>query len=158
SPCSTVAASGSSVRADLARAPYSSSGCPSTHPYLTDSRRYRRACRHVPDAPILEVDDDDLVLWAVYEDLAMAGYPVATAVNGVPARARVAQAPPGLVLLDMRMPVLDGWGFARAAKDRGLTLTVVVMSAAADAVRWAREIEAQGVLPKPFELDDLMRM
>ncbi len=56
----------------------------------------------------------------------------------------------------MRMPVLDGWGFMRAVRERGLNLTVVVMTAAADARRWAREIDAQGVLAKPFELDDLL--
>jgi DNA-binding response OmpR family regulator len=60
------------------------------------------------------------------------------------------------VLLDMRMPVLDGWGFMRAVRERGLTLTVVVMTAAADARRWGREIGAQGVLAKPFDIDELV--
>jgi CheY-like chemotaxis protein len=64
---------------------------------------------------------------------------------------------PSLVLLDMRMPVLDGWGFMRVVRERGLTLTVVVMTAAADARRWGREIGAEGVLSKPFDIDELVR-
>jgi CheY-like chemotaxis protein len=56
----------------------------------------------------------------------------------------------------MRMPVLDGWGFMSAVRERGLSLSVVVMTAAADARRWGREIGAHGVLAKPFELDDLL--
>ena len=64
--------------------------------------------------------------------------------------------PSSLVLLDMRMPVLDGWGFIRAVRERGLNLTVVVMTATADARRWAVEIGAQGVLAKPFDLDELI--
>ena len=44
-----------------------------------------------------------------------------------------------------------------AASERGLTLTVVVMTAAADAGRWGREIGAQAVLAKPFDLDELIR-
>jgi CheY-like chemotaxis protein len=59
------------------------------------------------------------------------------------------------VLLDMRMPVMDGWSFMRAIRERGLEVTVVVMTAATDARRWASEIGAQGVLAKPFELDEL---
>jgi CheY-like chemotaxis protein len=38
-----------------------------------------------------------------------------------------------------------------------LTLTVVVMTAAADARRWGREIGAEGVLAKPFDIDELVR-
>ena len=56
----------------------------------------------------------------------------------------------------MRMPVLDGWGFMRAVAERGPQLSVVVMTAAADARRWAREVGARGVLAKPFELDELL--
>jgi len=106
--------------------------------------------------PILVVDDDPTILATVSETLDLEGYPVVTATNGAEALAAVERDRPSIVLLDMRMPVLDGWGFVRALRERGISLTVVVMTAAADARRWAREIGAQGVLPKPFELDDLL--
>lgn len=63
---------------------------------------------------------------------------------------------PALVLLDMRMPRLDGWGFARALRERGRTPPIVVMTAARDARRWADEIGARGYLAKPFELGELL--
>ena len=87
----------------------------------------------------------------------MEGFAVMTATNGAEALVAVDQRVPSLVLLDMRMPVLDGWGFMRAVRERGLSLTVVVMTAAADARRWGREIGAQGVLAKPFDIDELVR-
>jgi FixJ family two-component response regulator len=57
----------------------------------------------------------------------------------------------------MRMPVLDGWGFASALRERGVALPLVVMTAAADASRWAAEIEAIGVVAKPFGVTELVR-
>jgi two-component system, chemotaxis family, chemotaxis protein CheY len=110
----------------------------------------------VADSPILVVDDDPTILATVSETLDLEGYSVVTAVNGAEALVALEHKAPSLVLLDMRMPVLDGWGFMRVAHERGFAPTVVVMTAAADARRWAAEIGAHGVLPKPFDLDDLI--
>ena len=111
----------------------------------------------MPERPILVVDDDPTILATVSEVLDMEGFAVMTATNGAEALVAVDQTVPSLVLLDMRMPVLDGWGFMRAVRERGLSLTVVVMTAAADARRWGREIGAEGVLAKPFDIDELLR-
>jgi two-component system chemotaxis response regulator CheY len=110
----------------------------------------------VPEGPILIVEDDETILFAVAECLEMEGYRIVTATNGAAALALVEQQPPGLVLLDMRMPVLDGWGFVQAVRERGLALKILVMSAAADAGRWAQEIQALGAIAKPFELQELL--
>jgi len=56
----------------------------------------------------------------------------------------------------MRMPVLDGWGFARELAARGVKVPIVVMTAAQDARRWAEEIGAEGYVAKPFDLTDLL--
>src|SRR3954453_10892849 len=108
--------------------------------------------------PILVVDDDPPILATVSDALDFEGYAVVTATNGLEALAALEgeTTRPALVLLDMRMPILDGWGFMRALRERGLSLSVVVMTAAADARRWAREIGAHGVLAKPFELEELI--
>jgi two-component system chemotaxis response regulator CheY len=107
--------------------------------------------------PILVVDDDPTILATVSDALDLEGFAVVTATNGAEAlEAFEGTRRPSLVLLDMRMPVLDGWGFMRAIRERGLSVSVIVMTAAADARRWAREIGANGVLAKPFELDELI--
>ena len=108
-----------------------------------------------PDA-ILVVDDDPAILATVEEILTSEGYAVATATNGAQALEVIEQTRPALVLLDMRMPVLDGWGFARGLRARGVAVPVLVMTAAQDARRWAEEIAAVGYLPKPFRLLDLL--
>jgi CheY-like chemotaxis protein len=106
--------------------------------------------------PVLVVDDDAAIRDAVRDVLESAGIAVETASNGADALDKVSRRRPRLVLLDMRMPVLDGWGFATALQERGLRLPVVVMTAAADAGRWADEIGAIGVVAKPFGVAELV--
>ena len=108
------------------------------------------------DADILVVEDDPTLAATVAELLELEGYPVTTVTNGVEALQAVARRQPRLVLLDMRMPVLDGWGFARMAREAGYQLRIVIMSAAHDAHRWADEVGAAGHVAKPFEADELL--
>ena len=110
----------------------------------------------MPKLPILIVDDDPAILATVAAILEFEGYTVEQARNGAEALVALEQVRPGLVLLDMRMPVLDGWGFARALTERGIHLPILVMTAAQDAGRWAREIGAVGYVAKPFELSSLL--
>ncbi len=105
---------------------------------------------------ILVVDDDQDILSTVAEILEYEGYKVEKASNGAEGLWAVERAHPALVLLDMRMPVLDGWGFARTLKERGISLPILVMTAAHDARRWAQEIGADGYVAKPFNLGDLL--
>lgn len=106
--------------------------------------------------PVLVVDDDPAIREAVRDVLEAAGLRVALARDGAEALERVLTEPPSLVLLDMRMPVMDGWHFARALRERQLNLPVVVMTAAADARRWAEEIGALDFVPKPFAVSELV--
>jgi two-component system chemotaxis response regulator CheY len=109
-----------------------------------------------PPRPILVVEDDPEILNTVAAILELEGYTVERASNGEEGLRAVERTRPGLVLLDMRMPVLDGWGFVSALKQRGIRLPILVMTAAHDARRWASEIDAEGYLAKPFELIDLL--
>jgi CheY-like chemotaxis protein len=107
--------------------------------------------------PILVVDNDDAILSTVEAALADEGYTVLAAPDGVVALDLVRQRPPGLILLDMKMPIMDGWGFARAYRAQpGPHAPIVVLTAAVDAGRPAAEIGAEGYLAKPFNLDDLL--
>jgi len=105
---------------------------------------------------VLVVDDDPTIRALVTDILEQEGYPVASAQHGAEALRIVEHRLIEVVLLDMRMPVLDGWGFAREVQARGMKPRIVVMSAAQDAGRWAAEIRADGYLAKPFELSELL--
>lgn len=60
------------------------------------------------------------------------------------------------MVLDVRMPVLNGRGFAAGLRRRGLRLPALALSATHNAERWAEEIEAQACLAKPFDLAHLL--
>jgi CheY-like chemotaxis protein len=111
----------------------------------------------LPAPRILVVDDDAAIRGLVAEILASEGYRVAVAAHGREALTIAEGAPPSLVMLDMRMPVLDGWGFAREFRSRSEHgVPILVMMAARDAARWAAEIAAEGYLAKPFDLRALV--
>jgi CheY-like chemotaxis protein len=107
-------------------------------------------------ARILVVDDDVAIRDTVTQVLDLEGYSVVTAENGAQALQSIEDQKPFLVLLDMRMPIMDGWEFARELKTRGLKLPILVMTAANSASSWAAEIEADGFVAKPFGLTDLV--
>ena len=107
--------------------------------------------------PILVVDDDAAIRRVVAAVLADEGYTVAEAPDGGAALARARAAPPRLILLDMRMPGMDGWEFAREFRTRhGHGAPIIVVTAEASARRRAEEITADGFLGKPFGAAELM--
>ena len=109
--------------------------------------------------PILVVEDDELILNAVESTLAGEGYRVMTAPDGAAALDLVERQAPALILLDMMMPIMDGWAFARAyRKQAGSRAPIVVMTAAADAARRAADVDADAYLAKPFNLDELISL
>ncbi len=110
----------------------------------------------MPDAPILVVDDDESIRTTVSDVLDLEGYQVITASNGAEALWQVEQTAPAVVLLDMRMPVMDGWAFAQEIAARGMTVRILVMTAADNARAWAEEIGADGYVAKPFDLNELI--
>ncbi len=106
---------------------------------------------------ILVVEDDPDLLALMEMILEGEGYRVRTAREGGEALARVKEEMPSLVFLDMRMPGMNGWEFAREFRARhGAACPIVVVTAAEDARRRAEEIAAQGWLAKPFEIADVL--
>ena len=106
---------------------------------------------------VVEDDPDPLALMELV--LAGAGHRVRTAPEGGAALARTAEELPGLIFLDMRMPGMNGWEFAREFRARhGRACPIVVVTAAENARERAEEIGADGWLAKPFDLDDVLRM
>jgi CheY-like chemotaxis protein len=108
---------------------------------------------------VLVIEDDLDLLGLVELVLQDAGHRVRTASNGHEALARVDDEMPGLILLDMRMPVMSGWEFAREFRARhGRACPIVVVTAAENAQLRAAEVAADGWLAKPFDIDDVLRM
>lgn len=111
-----------------------------------------------PEQPVLVVDDDPSIRHLVAEVLRDEGFDVATADDGGEALRFVAVEKPAVIVLDMRMPVIDGWEFARAYRRRpGPHAPIVAVTAEHDARQCGEEIGADAVVPKPFQIDDLVR-
>lgn len=108
------------------------------------------------EVTILVVDDEADIRATVSAMLEIEGYDVAEASNGADALHVLEARRPDLILLDMRMPILDGWGFAAELRRRGHRTPIVVMTAARDAAHWAAEIAAAAFVAKPFGFEDLM--
>lgn len=112
-----------------------------------------------PSRPLVLVleDDADLreLLAAILE---LIDVDVVSAANGLEGLAAVERRPPALILLDMRMPVMDGWEFARELDRRGRRPPIVVITAAPDPSEAAAAIRAEGWLGKPFDLHELTTM
>jgi DNA-binding response OmpR family regulator len=106
---------------------------------------------------VLVVEDDPDLLALVEMLLADAGHRVRTAPEGRAALARIEEELPGLILLDMRMPGMNGWDFARELRARhGSPCPIVVVTAAEDARRSAEAIGADGFIAKPFDIDEVL--
>jgi DNA-binding response OmpR family regulator len=106
--------------------------------------------------PILVVEDDRDLAEVVVDVLALEGFEVAHADNGRVALEMCAQRTPRLILLDMKMPVMDGWEFARRFRHEFHNATpIIVVTAAESAAQRCREIGADAWLAKPFDLDEL---
>lgn len=106
---------------------------------------------------VLVVDDDAGIREFVRTVLTDEGYTVSEATDGHDALEHVGRERPDLILLDMRMPVMDGWEFARTYRGRpGPHAPIVIVTAALDVAKDAMEIGADGFLAKPFLLDDLL--
>ena len=106
---------------------------------------------------ILVVEDEPGILNVVWQVLDEEGFDVTRAANGAVALEAIsAGAAFDLAVLDMWMPVLNGWEFAAALTERGVHLPLLVMTAASDARAYAREIGAVGFIGKPFDVDQLV--
>jgi CheY-like chemotaxis protein len=107
---------------------------------------------------ILIVDDDQAIRDVVSDILEMSDYQVKTACNGAEALETMRVDRPAAVLLDLMMPVMNGWEFLRQYKVEVpvAPVPVVIMSAARDASAVAGQLGAQAFLSKPFEIEAIL--
>jgi CheY-like chemotaxis protein len=111
---------------------------------------------------ILLVDYNRESCEALAEFLSRQGHTVQCAANGSEALRLLAdsQTRPALILLDLEMPVLDGWGFlATRVKDPILAgVPAVIMSGRRDIAEKAKEAGAVATVRKPVQLQTLLRL
>lgn len=106
---------------------------------------------------ILIVDDDESIRQVVSIFLSDEGYKVAGVGNGQAALDIVPHFQPDIIILDLRMPIMDGWEFVRCYRDQpGAHAPIIAFVAALRAEEEQQEIGAVGLLAKPFDLDELL--
>jgi two-component system response regulator AtoC len=106
---------------------------------------------------VLVCDDEELIRWSVSEHLRAEGYAVTVVKNGLECLEEVSRAAPDAVLLDLRMPVMDGMTCLRRMREAGLSVPVVVLTAhgAVDTAIEATQLGATAYLSKPFDLREV---
>ncbi|MFC0103806.1 response regulator transcription factor [Sphingopyxis terrae] len=99
------------------------------------------------------VDDEDAIRRSASFMLKTSGYAVETWATGVAFLKEIRHVPEGCILLDVRMPEMDGLEVQRALRERGVTMPVIVLTGHADVSIAVRAMKAGAVdfLEKPFE-------
>jgi DNA-binding response OmpR family regulator len=106
---------------------------------------------------VLIVDDDPSIRQVIAFALGDEGHEVGEAADGRAALELIERWPPDLILLDMKMPGLDGWQFVKLYRARhGHRCPILALTAASDAAQRAAEVDADSYLAKPFDLDALL--
>ena len=108
---------------------------------------------------ILIIDDEVNLRETMSEQLAFGGYEVYEAVNGEQGIEKVKQIQPSLIICDIMMPVLDGYGFMKQhKKSKYANIPVLLISAKAEQTDEdkALDLGATGYLIKPFKYNELI--
>jgi DNA-binding response OmpR family regulator len=108
---------------------------------------------------VLIVDDEPDVLLTMRMILEAEGFEPALAADGETALRRIDDEQPHVVLLDIMMPVLDGWFVLAELAGRPRRPQVIVCSAKSSDVDKTRafDLGADEYVTKPYEPDDLVR-
>ncbi len=109
---------------------------------------------------VLVIDDDADIRGALVCALEEQGYRAISAANGLEALEvlRILPTPPSVILLDLMMPVMDGWRFCAEQRQDPLLskIPVVVVSAHGNVEEEASQVSASAYLRKPFLIEDLL--
>jgi len=111
---------------------------------------------------VLVVDDEPQVVWMLRFSLEAEGYQTFSACDGRGALDEIRERRPNVVLLDIMMPVMDGWSVLEELQDlpEEARPRVIVVSARASLRDRAKaaELGADAFVSKPFNVDDLLRV
>ena len=107
----------------------------------------------VQEMPILVIEDDPGARGAIAAGLEFSGFRVTTCGNGEEGLRAIERERPALILLDMHMPVMDGWEFARELAQRGERFPIIVMTTDPDD---AETVGALAWFAKPLDWAQLL--
>lgn len=110
---------------------------------------------------VVVIEDEEFLTELIKINLRLRGIDVTTAEYGEDGYAKVLEQKPDLILLDARLPDIDGWEICKRIKSNSAIskIPVVFVTAAAqesDKMR-AKEAGADGFLAKPFQITDLLK-
>ena len=140
--------------ADLALLPIDRPSATATEP-----RSDHPLSRSTPHCPVLIVEDDADLREMMAQLLSLEGFRAMTVSNGREALQYLANGDkPDVILLDLMMPVMDGWEFRRQQQaDPELSRVPVIVLSALDATR-ASDLHAAAFLTKPLDFDRLLAL
>jgi CheY-like chemotaxis protein len=105
---------------------------------------------------ILVVDDDEAMCELLRQALTDQGYAVATVPHGAAALELVKHHQPAVMLVDLRMPIMDGWAFVEQyRRNADPPASIVLLSGIKDLEATAKRLGAEGFVSKPFQLEEL---
>jgi CheY-like chemotaxis protein len=113
------------------------------------------ACAH---GKVLVIDDEPHLRDLIKDVLEPEGYQVFCAANGADGIALNKQKDPDVIILDLRMPGMDGIETLRNIRTSDKQVRIVILTgyASPDTIREAADLNASEYLSKPFENDDLV--
>lgn len=125
---------------------------------LVRQLRVRMASHHAAGKTILVVDDDANIRSLLEQEFTEAGYTVRLAANGREALERIREERPGLVVLDVMMPEMNGFDVAAVLKNDPATMDIpiIILSIVEDKERGFR-IGVDRYLTKPIDTGSLFR-
>lgn len=111
---------------------------------------------------ILVVDDNEQNLVLVKDILKYNGYEVMEARNGEEGIKAAKEHMPVLILMDIQMPIMDGFTAIKILKNDPLTKSIKIIAVTSFAMKGDRErimeAGADGYIPKPIDIHELSNM
>ncbi|PWV97842.1 two-component system response regulator MprA [Paenibacillus cellulosilyticus] len=107
---------------------------------------------------IFVVDDDEKITSLLRRSLAFEGYEVNIANDGQSGLKLLQQEDPDLLILDVMMPIMDGWEVCRRVREAGSSVPVLMLTAKDDIQDRVKGLDlgADDYLIKPFALEELL--
>src|SRR5688500_2433091 len=106
-------------------------------------------------ANVLIVDDEESICWGLSRLLQSEGHEASVASSAEEALARIAESPPDLIVMDVRLPGMDGLAAMRQLRAQGDKVPIVVITAFGNLETAVGAMKAGAIdyLPKPFDLE-----